>query len=195
MVTDISNSIKTRNWSIGDKINIDFKNKDYEGKSVRRDIIDSIVSRCMGLPVEHLFKCITDMRFFLEGNCRPLFNLKLAKDIVKRKRITLPKIIDEKRRWIRNISELINNFEYAVITGIEVCPHQLSDLCPANISYMKGEHHLLRYKVMIVGKMNPSAVCEPSSNIMDGGSSGKMNVVAIKVDLLDTCFLPYNVQS
>ena len=42
---------------------------------------------------------------------------------------------------------------------------------------------------MLVGKISPSNVCEPSSNIFGNGSDGKMNIVAIEVDLLDDCFL------
>lgn len=186
MVKDVSEhyrkEAKDDGFNLGEKVGIDFDKISYDGKSVRRDIMDAVVSRCMDLPMTNLSMAVNTDRYLLEYSKD---TIKMVKDMFKGKRNGLPKISDEKRRWIRGISKIMDNFEYAIISGMHMCAHQTSDICPSNISYADDSNGMFtRFKVIIVGKMPSSKVCEPSSDIFGGGSDENMNVCLFETELL-----------
>jgi hypothetical protein len=152
-------------YKIGDVININWSRIDYEGKSVRRGVMDTLIERCLGLPVKNLANYIVNMRYMLDSNSVNEY-IDLVVSFVNGERKALPR---------RRISEAIDNFKEGVIVGMEVSPHHLSDICPAHISYIENRNsQLIRYTVMVVG-------------IIDKGTDKEREVV-FKVELLGCDF-------
>lgn len=168
----MKNKQELRDFQVGDHISIDWKKKCYEGKSVRRGVMDNLIEKCMGLPVTNLASEIIGQRYMLDSDCKK--DLKLVKDFVNKKRHALPKIIKEKRDWIRLIAEIMDNFEYGIIMGAEIVPHHLSEICPSSISLIDRKVQLIRYTVMVVGKID-----EDKDND---------HQCVFQCELLDTCF-------
>jgi hypothetical protein len=123
-------------FNIWDKVSIDFSKKHYDGKSVRRGIMDKLIEHCMGLSVTNTAKYVVGMRYLLDYDMdRVDPGTQIIKDFQEGKRRALPRISDEKRKWIRTISSIMYNFKYAVVIGVELCPHHLSEICPSHIYY------------------------------------------------------------
>ena len=164
--------IPKQKFKLGDKVIVKWKSKHYDKKSVRRKVMDSIIEKCIGLPITNLANGIVGQRYMLELDSYKEYT-QLVNDFMEGRRKALPKIYDEKRDWIRAISKAIDNFQYAIVIGVQYQMHHLSDFCPCHISYCK-DNGFFKYTVMIVGE------------------NEKGNSIAFECDLLDCDFKKCN---
>lgn len=149
-----------QDFKIGDKVDILWTKKDYEGKSVRRNIIDDIIN-------EWRNNSVTNLKTEVERNFTYKFDstqktLNRYKDILKGKKACESSVFkrhEEAKDWFRTIIKCIDNFKGAVIIGVQAnLPHS-STICPFHISYNTGNRKpFYTYTVAIYGMVDNNHV-------------------------------------
>lgn len=170
---NIKINIGKQKFQIGEEVTIKWKKKNYEGKSVRRVVIDSIMEQwrknsLANLETEHNLNFQYDFSSTKE-------TLKEYSDIISGKKACEGSIFkrhQESKEWFKSSIEALDNFIGAVVIGVEASCHHASPICPFHISYITDRHNnaLFIYKVLVHG------ICDPK---------GKKNHVCFEIELFD----------
>lgn len=138
-------------FQIGDEVTIDLKKKNFYGKSVRRRIIDSIMEEWRNNSLQNLGTEVE--RNFIYKFDSTKKTLKVYSDILNRKRScesTIFKRHDEAKMWFKNMVEVLDNIEGAIVVGVMANYGHLSKICPSNVCYVEGKP-FYKYNIMLHG--------------------------------------------
>jgi len=146
-------TVEPPKYGIGEEVTILWKRKSYEGKSVRRNVIDNIMERWRLNSLDNLK---TEINF----NCNYQFDstkqtLDTLQDIVSGKKACEGSVFkrhEDAKRWFRNCVEAMDNLSGAVVIGVEAVFHHGSAIAPFHISYFDNGVSFFRYKILLHGK-------------------------------------------
>ncbi len=141
-------NIKKSKFNIGDEVEILWSKKDYEGKSVRRRIIDSIMEEWRNNTFANM-KTDIDGRYNFDSTKEAL---KRFKEIMKGKKtceLSIFKRHEDPKQWFKNAVESMDNHVGAVVIGVEAIFHHGSKIAPFNVCYLKDCFY--RYKILLHG--------------------------------------------
>lgn len=178
--------------NIGDKVEILLNKKDFYKKSVRRNIVDSIMEKWRMNTITNLG---TDFNTRIRFKDTPK-RLKMLLDIHSKKLSCEPTIFNrhqEAKQWFKMITKCLNNIEGAFVIGVEASAMHCSDICPSNVNYITNENRFYyKYKIMIHGYVpNESKFSGPESNLNSQDTSlhkAGMNHIQFWVELLEDDF-------
>lgn len=140
-------------FQIGDSVTINWSKKDYEGKSIRRQVIDSIMEEWRRNSLDNLGTELDRNFTYKFGSTKK--TLKTYSDILGGKRACEGSVFKrhkDSKEWFKNSIEVLNNIKGAIIIGVKTNFHHLSKICPSNVSYVEGRNDVFyTYTVLLHG--------------------------------------------
>lgn len=142
-------------FQIGNKVSIDWKRKDDEGKSIRRKVIDAIMEEWRNIRIFNLHNDLEE-RYYFDSSKE---TIKIFSDIINKKRICEPSIFkhhQDSKGYFKNMVEALDNIQGAVVIGVQAQFHHTSKISPNNVCYVKANGQfsskpLYIYTVMLHG--------------------------------------------
>lgn len=146
-----------QDFNVGDKVVIDWKKKDYEGKSNRRRAIDAVMEYWRLNSVMNLQTEVERNFTYKFGSTKK--TLKVFSEILSGKRACEDSVFkrhDQAKDYVKSIIEALDNVQGAIVTGISAQFHHADKHSPSNVCYVEAggqfsHEPLYIYTVMIHG--------------------------------------------